>query len=218
MSRSLQFEALEQRLAMSAGLIQPAFAVPIHGLAPIEGHHGGHSLPGPAEDRAGTSAGLAYPSIAAAAKKSEPIKGTLRGGESSLIPGDYVAMVGSSGKIGNVSFQATMYGQVSGNELEGGSLRLFNSHGVIIADLGPGKLIKSGATEQLKVKFIFEEATGPYAQVGGTAGTATFELKPERSVTKADVPLADDWQANWRALNLALLSGDGLALMLTFLG
>ena len=185
MKRSLQFEALEHRVVMSAGGFHPAVAAPARGPIASEGSHAGPSSIEKLEVRAATSTGSAHPSVALAVKSSAPIKGTLSGGQSSLIPDtDYVAMGGFSGKVGKVALQSTIYGQVSGNTFEGGSMHLFNSQGDIIADLGSGTLKKSGKNEDLKVEFEFEQATGPYAPVVGSAGTLTIELETKKSAPK----------------------------------
>jgi hypothetical protein len=216
MKRSLQFEALEHRVVMSAGGFHPAVVAPSRGLTPIEGNHMDAASAERLDVRAGTSTVPAHPNVALAAKRSAPIKGKLSGGQSSLI-GDtnYVAMEGFSGKLGKVSLQATIYGQVSGNSFEGGSLRLFNSQGVIISDLGPGTLKKSGKNEDLKVEFIFEEASGPYTQAAGSAGTLTIELKTQKSATKTAAPELSrllDWSGDFVTLEIILSSYGQLAL------
>jgi len=211
MNRSLNFEALEQRVAMSQGLIHPIPAVPARGLDRIKIDQAEHAHSGTSEHRAGPLTDLAHSVIVAARQAKLPIKGNFRGGQSSLIPGtNYVAMGGSSGKIGKVSFQATMYGQVSGKTFEGGTLHLFNSSGTILTDLGPGKLVVKGKTEDLKVGFEFDQGTGPYAQVAGSAGTLTIELTRTKSKAQAETApgLDADYSANWKLLTMILSSGN----------
>ena len=189
---------------MSADVSHPAVAAPCRGLIRIEGEHtAGPSLRTPEVWR-GMATGLAHPSVALAVKKPRAIKGNLTGGQSSLIPDtDYVAMGGFNGKLGKLAFQATLYGQVSGTTFEGGSLHLFNSQGDTISDLGSGTLKKSGKSEDVKVEFEFEQVTGPYTLLVGSAGTLTIELKHQKSATKtaADGPVES---TDWGAMNALL--------------
>ena len=204
MSRSLQFEALERRVAMSTIRNHPGFAVPAHGGGPSQADHARGASSGAPVVRAEASTAVARPGVAAAAK-SAAIKGNFHGGRSSLIPNiGYVAMGGATGKLGKVPFQATMFGQVSGTVFEGGTLHLFNSSGVILADLGRGKLVKKGKTENLKVVFVFQQGTGTYAPVVGWAGTAKFAIKPQKSAAQASTPLESDWSGEWDFLQVFL--------------
>jgi hypothetical protein len=199
MSRRLQFDDLEQRLALSAVATHPGNLIPAHAAIeraqptaidaamPVMNkgivHHGEPSIV-PRVERAN-------PAVIDA-KKPAVIKGTFHGGESSIIPGtDYVAMGGANGKLGKVSFQASMYGEVSGNRLTAGTLHLFNSSGTILADLGPGNLVKSGKTASVKVEFEFYDGTGAYTEADGMAGTVTFQIK--QSKAKADPEAFQDF-------------------------
>ncbi len=176
MRRSLQFDALEQRVTMSVVLSLPA--------------------------------------AGAMAARQLVVNGNLQGGESSIIPGtNDVVMGGFNGKLGKVQLQSTLYGQVSGNRLLDGSVHLFNSQGTILAELGPGKLVKSGKSEQLKVGMTFQTATGAYNQVEGSAGIVTILLTPGKSKAKAamSVPLSEDWTTDHAVLKLFVDSGNELA-------
>jgi hypothetical protein len=206
MKRSFQFEALEYRITMSASVNHSPVADRFHALTHSEGNQtAGSTLP-ETEVGTGMATGLAHPSVALAAKRQRVFKGSLTGGQSSLIPDtDYVAMGGFNGKLGKLGFQATLYGQVSGNSFEGGSLHLFNSQGDTISDLGPGTLKKSGKSEEVKVEFEFEQVTGPYTPLVGSAGTLTIELKHHKSTTKtaADGPVeSTDWGADDALLDI----------------
>ena len=170
MKRHLQFEAMERRVTMSAGLGHPGVAADgVHELTAIKRGH--TDAPGsvPTVVQGGMSRDLAH--LAAAVPKSAKIKGSLAGGQSSLIGGsNTVAMGGFSGKLGKVPLQAAIYGTVSGKSLLDGSLHLFNSQGDMIANLGPGKLVKKGKFEDAKVEFELEQGNGrvhPGRGVGG---------------------------------------------------
>jgi hypothetical protein len=210
MIRTLQFEPLEQRVAMSAGSGHASIAaVAAHELVVIkEGSPAAPSSLGSAEVRAGMSTTLAHPSaVTANSQKSATIKGNMSGGQSSLIPGtDTVAMGGFRGKLGKTPLQAAIYGTVSGNRLLSGSLHLFNSQGDILADLGPGTLVKKGKYDDVKVEFEFYQGTGAYTQVSGWAGTATVELKTGKSTSKAATPdyNAYSWDGDFAILQLLL--------------
>lgn len=206
---------------MSQGVIHPMPAPPAHGLDPIKIDQADQAFVGTSQHRAASVVDLAHPPIFAA-RKTGPIKGTLRGGESTFFPDSgYVAMGGSAGKIDKVAFQATMYGQVSGNTFEGGTLHLYNSSGEILTDLGPGKLVVKGKTEDLKVGFEFDGGIGSYSQIPSAAGTVTIVLKHTKSagkasetldddhtksVAKPSETLDDDWDANWDEVILLLTS------------
>ena len=212
MKRHLQFEAMERRVTMSVGLGHPGVAPDaVHEVDAIKGRH--TPVPGlvPTVVQGGMSRDLAH--LAAAIPKSAKIKGSLAGGQSSVIGGsNTVAMGGFSGKLGKVPLQAAIYGTVSGKSLLDGSLHLFNPQGDMIANLGPGKLVKKGKFEDAKVEFEFEQGTGAYAQVAGWAGTATIELKVAKSPTKAvSADQAPDplWHDDLVDLILFLLSDPG---------
>ena len=132
------------------------------------------------------------------AAKALVIKGTLSGGQSSIIPGsDTVVMGGFKGKLGKAPMQSSIYGEVSGNTFEGGSMHLFNSQGDIIANLGSGTLKKSGKNHVVTLEFNFEHGTDAYSQLVGCAGTVTIELESGKS--KAKPAAADLAQSVWDA-------------------
>jgi hypothetical protein len=207
--QTLQCEPLEERIAMTSGLAHPPLAAVAPALVPIkvDGPVSSHVHVLAHELRAGAKATVLHAGARAAAKANPPIKGTLSGGESSLLTlggSDTVIMGGSSGKIGNVDFQASMFGTVSGNRFQGGMLHLSNSQGDIPASLGPGTLVKHGKTEDLKLVIIFGQATGPYAQASGWAGDVTFKLKPSKAAANS-VPLGEgavQWAGVWIQLLL----------------
>jgi hypothetical protein len=211
MKRSLRWDALERRVNMSGSVIHPvgALHVPQQVLFKVD-HAERRSLDAPAPELVFAAVhGGANVTAVGDARQSAAIKGKLAGGQSSLIPDtNYVAMGGFSGKLGKLSLQATIYGQVSRNRFEGGSMHLFNSQGDIIADLGPGNLAKKGKYEDVKVEFEFEQGTGDYSQVAGSAGTVTIELKPGASSTKtATLGASDrllDWDVDWAELQVEL--------------
>ena len=160
MKRHLEFEAMERRVTMSVGLGHPGVAAEgVHGVAAINGRRTDALGLVPTVVQGGMSRDLAHPA-AAAVSASARIKGSLAGGQSSVIPGsNTVAMGGFSGKLGKLPLQAAIYGTVSGKSLLGGSLHLFNPQGDMIANLGPGKLVKKGKFEDAKVEFEFEQGT-----------------------------------------------------------
>jgi hypothetical protein len=145
------------------------------------------------------SAGLAHPGISVAAQKFVPIPGNLTGGSSRLLTGTNIVLVGGlSGKLGRVQFRAFANLEVSGDKLLGGELHLSNSQGTILVNLEPGKLVKHGEVEQLKVVMIVGQCTGPYAAVEGAAGTATLKLTSSKSPTNAPQYInLDDWNRRY---------------------
>jgi len=208
MKRSLQFEALESRITMTTGLAHPAVAGLAAGLGPIKGDGAAPMALVTHKPPAGMATAVIDRDVHVAAASPPPIKGTLSGGQSSIIPGtDTVVMGGFSGKLGKAPMQATIYGQVSGNTFEGGSMHLFNTRGEIIANLGSGTLKKSGKNDAVTVEFEFEQGTKAYAQVAGSAGTATIELEPGTSKAKpaaADLAQSQVWDAKTEKLLLDL--------------
>ena len=99
-----------------------------------------------------------------------------------------------------------MEGEVSGNTFVGGSLNLSNSQGTIIASLGPATLRKVGKAEDLKVIFVFDDATGTYIPVEGSAGTATIKLGTAKPRAKAVTQTEPIWDFNnaWDDLGLVI--------------
>jgi len=132
------------------------------------------------------SVGVAHPGVAVAAQKFIPIPGHLTGGHSKLLPGTNVVLIGGlGGKLGKVQFSASANLGVSGNRLLNGELHLANSRGRLLVNLEPGRLVKSGKGEQLKVVMIVGQCTGAYTAVEGASGTATLLLTNSKSPAKA---------------------------------
>ena len=130
----------------------------------------------------------AHSGVAVATQKSIPVKGTLKGGSSTVLAGNLVLIGGLSGNIGKVQFHATANGVVSGNRFLDGSMHFTNSKGTITASLGHSTLVTTGNSAQLKnVLFIFQHATGIYTPAEGWAGDVTFKFfyNKSTSVTKA---------------------------------
>ena len=219
MKRSLQFVALERRVTMSAGINHLGGTLPAHALISVKSEHAEVASSEVSRVRLAESAGTAHPDGAVAAKKASVIKGSFAGGKSELVDGGpLIYMTGSSGKIGKVSFGAIVEGEVSGNKFLGGSLHLSNSLGTITASLGPAALKKSGKTEDLKVIFVFDDATGAYTPADGSAGAATIKLGTSKSGSKAVAQAEPIWDFNnaWDGLGLVIDSFDRAAVVPVF--
>jgi hypothetical protein len=145
------------------------------------------------------STGLSHPGVVVAAQKFVPIPGNLAGGSSKLLAGTNIVLVGGlSGKLGRVQFRAFANLEVSGDNLLNGELHLSNSLGTLLVNLEPGKLVKHGTAEQLKVVMIVGQCTGPYAAVEGAAGTATLKLTSSKPTTNAPQYInLDDWNRRY---------------------
>ena len=195
MKRSLQIVALERRVTMSAGINHLGGNLPCARVDFCQecacGGDVVRSIEG--SPRRCRWARL-HPEAPVAAKKVSVIKGSFAGGTSELVDGGpLIYMTGSSGKIGKVSFGAIVEGEVSGNNFLGGSLNLLNSQGTIIASLGPAALKKSGKAKDLKVIFVFDDATECIIPAEGSAGAATIKLGLSKSGAKAVAQAEPIW-------------------------
>ena len=159
MKRLLNFDAMEQRIAMSAGLgFSGAETLPAHWIRSRASIRSGRQWRPPIF-RGADPTGLAHTGVVAA-KQGAPITGSFKGGQSELIAGgSLVYMTGSSGKIGNVAFGEHAGGE-SGDSFLGSALNLSNSQGSMTLNLEDGTLKNSGKDEDLKVIFIIDTATG----------------------------------------------------------
>jgi len=174
--RRAQFEAIEERVMMSA-------VVAHSGIAAGE-IHSAPALVAPAH-RDAVSGAQAHSGVVPAAQKFVPVKGTFKGGPTTVLQGDYFVVGGLSGKLGKVRFSGHADGFFSGNTLQGGYIDLTNSQGTITASLGEGKLATKGNTTQVKVELVFEDATGAYSLTRGSAGDVTLTFSGAKSPGKA---------------------------------
>ncbi len=207
--RSLDFVAMEHRVTMSAGLPYLGATLPAHAVISAQTEHAKGTPSEEPRVRLAVSAGTAHPDGTFAAEKVSVIKGSFAGGNSELVDGGpLIYMTGSSGKVGKESFGATVEGEVSGNTFVGGSLLLSNSQGTIIASLGPATPRKVGKAEDLKVVFVFDDATGKYIPTEGSAGTATIKLGTSKSGAKSVAQAEPIWDFDnaWDELGLVLNS------------
>jgi hypothetical protein len=208
MKRSLDFDAMEQRVLLSGGIAHPGVTLPVHAVVWIKSAHSvGAGVEAP-NSRVADATGLAQPGVvvfAAKPKPGGPIKGTFKGGQSELLGGSLVYMTGSSGKLGSVAFDERVEGQVSGNSFLGGTLLLGNSQGTMSFTLEPGTLKKSGKDEDLKVIFIIGTATGTYLPTEGSAGNVTIKLGAGKSSAKSVTQeRLFDWDADWLGASIIL--------------
>lgn len=167
-----QFDTLEVRAMMSAGFAHSAVAEGENPKVP--------ALAVPAYLKA-QSGMQAHPGVALAAQKFVPVKGTFKGGPTTVLQDDYFVVGNLSGKVGKVEFSGHANGFISGNTLQGGYLDLTNSQGTITASLGEGKFVTKGNTAQVKVSLIFENATGAYGMTAGSAGDITLKFSSAKS-------------------------------------
>jgi hypothetical protein len=208
MKRSLDFDAMEQRVLLSAGIAHLGATLPGHAVVGIKSEHSvGAGVEAP-KFRVADATGPAHPGVAVAARPGGPIKGSFKGGQSELLSnGSLVYLTGSSGKIGNVAFGETAEGEVSGNRFLGGTLNLANSQGTMVFTLEPGTLKQSGKDEDLKVIFIIDNASGTYVPTEGSAGNVTIKLRAAKSSAKSITQeRLLDWNADWLGASIILSS------------
>ena len=194
----VQFEVVEERVMMSAGVAHPgitagaihsppAFAAPAH--------------------RDVVSAVHAHSGAAPAAQKFVPVKGTIKGGPTTVVQGNYFVVGNLSGKLGKVAFSGHANGFFSGNTLQGGYIDLTNSQGTVTASLGEGTLATKGNTAKVTVVLIFENATGAYSLTAGSAGDVTLKFSHGKSHAKA-IPDSFAWFGSEIIFNVLLNSPD----------
>jgi hypothetical protein len=194
--RHVQFEALEERITMSGGLAHS-------GVAAGE-VHSPPALAAPAHPDALFGA-QAHSRVVPAAKKFVPVKGTLSGGPTTVLEGDYFVVGGLSGKLGKVGFSGHADGFFSGNTFKGGYIVLSNSQGSITANLAQGTFATKGKTTQVKVSVVFQDATGAYSLTAGSAGVVTLKFSSAKSQPKAIPDLSFQGMV---AINIVLSSPD----------
>ncbi len=211
MVRTLYFDAMEQRVLMSAGIAPSGASLPGRAEVSIRSEHSvGASVEVP-KPLVAAAVARVHPVIITAAKPGGPIKGSFKGGQSELlVGGSLVYMTGSHGKIGTVAFGETAEGEVSGNSFLGGTLNLTNSQGTMSFTLEPGTLKQSGKDEDLKVIFIIDAATGTYVPTEGSSGNVTIKLgaaKPGAESVAQERLL--QWNADWLGLSIIMDSYPG---------
>ena len=150
--RSLRFEALEGRLALSTGI--------------------GIGL------GVGVVSHQAQVLVKSAAPRQVQVPVSFRGHVS--VSGLTVTTTNLTGTIGRDHFTGSGTGTTSGTSFEGGYVYLSNSKGSVTLQLSPATVTQVGKRTRQSVAFVAVESSGKYAPYVGNTGTLTTWNVPAR--------------------------------------